>query len=230
MARNAISALALVGTLQTGTGLTNTVELTNVVLGYLGKLGVSTEMVRLANLNLPAGIDETIDGTGKNDDWPALAKKIRAADIVIFATPIWWGEHSSLIQRVLERMTHFDESYIATNKSDLYHKVAGVVITGHEDGAQHIMGSLFSTLQWFGFVIPPESFAYWIGEVGGSMIEDPDKRRANVSTDRMARVMARNLANYATLITTHRDELEKFAETHPARVGSRGGTYVTPSD
>jgi hypothetical protein len=38
-----------------------------------------------------------------DDEWPEIADKLRKADIVIFATPIWWGQRSSLIQRVIER-------------------------------------------------------------------------------------------------------------------------------
>jgi multimeric flavodoxin WrbA len=221
-----LKAVALIGTLQTGEGLTNTLELTRLVSKHLDKFGVTMTEFRLANLALPPGTEEQIADKKEKDDYPRIAKAMREADIVIFATPIWWGQHSSLIQRVLERMTHFDERYIETGRSELYHKVAGVVVTGHEDGAQHILGNIFSTSQWFGFVIPPECMAYWVGEVGGSMTEDPDKRRASPSTNAMAAIMARNLANYARLLRDNRSALDAFEKAHPARVGTRGGTYV----
>jgi multimeric flavodoxin WrbA len=218
-----LKALALIGTLQKGNGLTNTVELVSDVLAQLEAYGIMGEKVRLANLDLPPGIEEQMSST---DEWPSLANKIREADIVLFATPIWWNQPSSLIQRVLERMTHFDENYIATGRSELYHKLAGVVVTGHEDGAQHIVGSIVGELTWFGFVIPPECATYWVGEVGGSMTNDPDKRRINAATKAMTAVMARNLANYATLLSKNSSQLKDFEHQHPARVGTRGGTYV----
>ncbi|QQG46324.1 MAG: NAD(P)H-dependent oxidoreductase [Candidatus Niyogibacteria bacterium] len=221
-----IKALALLGTLKTGDEPSNTDELIDDLFRHFNEYDISTEKIRLANLNLPVGLLEKMsDG----DDWPRLANAIREADIVIFATPIWWGGQSSLIQRVIERMTHFDESYVMTNKSDLYHKVAGIVITGHEDGVQHIVGNLSNFLQWLGFVIPPEAAVYWVGEVGGGMNGDADKRRQNKATKAMIAVTARNLMNYAMLIKNHKDELLAFQEKHFARVGTRGGTEATMS-
>ena len=54
----------------------------------------------------------------------ALTEKIRAADIILFATPVWWGGRSSLMQRVIERMDAFDEEYIAGGRSVLYNKLS----------------------------------------------------------------------------------------------------------
>ena len=39
-----------------------------------------------------------------SNNWPAILEKILDSDIIIFATPIWWGIQSSLIQRVIERL------------------------------------------------------------------------------------------------------------------------------
>jgi hypothetical protein len=33
-----------------------------------------------------------------------IFEKILASDIIIFATPVWWGNQSSLIQKVIERI------------------------------------------------------------------------------------------------------------------------------
>ena len=39
------------------------------------------------------------------------------------------------MQRVIERLDALDEEYIASGRSALNNKVAGIVITGSEDGA-----------------------------------------------------------------------------------------------
>ena len=65
---------------------------------------------------------------------------------MLFATSIWWGNRSSLMQRVIERMDAFDEAYIAGGRSALYNKVAGIVITGSEDGALSAMGTIMMVL------------------------------------------------------------------------------------
>lgn len=231
MTEHKLKVVVLLGTLKTGSEPSNTDELVDELLEHFSEYGVETEKFRLANMDIPVGLGEKMS---ENDEWPKIADTLRAADIVIFATPIWWGGQSSLIQRVMERMTHFDESYIMTGKSDLYHKIAGLIITGHEDGVQHIVGNLYNFLQWLGFVIPPECVAYWVGEVGGGMAEDVEKRRKNLATKAMLDVMARNLMNYAMLTKNHKDELTDFEKKHFARVGTRGGTEAImkeiPSD
>ncbi len=227
MTEKKLKAVILLGTLKTGEEFSNTEELVDELLKHFAEYEVETEKFRLSNMNLPVGLTEKI---GESDDWPKIATALRETDILIFGTPVWWGGQSSLIQRVMERMNHFDESYIMTGKSELYHKVAGVVITGHEDGAQHIVGNLYNFLQWLGFVIPPESVAYWVGEVGGGMAEDAAKRRKSNATKAMIDVMARNLMNYAMLIKNHKNEITDFEKKHRARVGTRGGTEVVPKE
>ena len=42
---------------------------------------------------------------GPGDAWPEIRTRILAADILIFGTPIWLGQPSSLAKRALERRT-----------------------------------------------------------------------------------------------------------------------------
>jgi multimeric flavodoxin WrbA len=60
------------------------------------------------------------------------------ADIVIFATPIWWGGQSSFMQRVIERLDEIHDEIMESGKSRLTNKVAGIIVSGDSDGAQHI--------------------------------------------------------------------------------------------
>ena len=107
------------------------------------------------------------------------------------------------MQRVIERMDALDEEYRADGRSALYNKVAGIVITGSEDGALSTMGSIMMVLTWMGFTLPPECAAYWIGEVGQPTSEDCAKRRMNEATQHMAKNLARNLVYYAQLLKRH---------------------------
>ena len=70
------------------------------------------------------------------------------------------------MQRIIERLDSLDEEYIASGRSALYNKVAGVVVTGSEDGALSTIGSIQMVLTFMGFTLPPECAAYWVGEVG----------------------------------------------------------------
>ena len=195
-----LKVLVLNGSLKHGPALSNTEELAQLVLDHMRDHGVSGEIVRLADRRIPVGLGFR---ESEDDDWPGIVAALRAADIVIFATPIWWGARSSLMQRVIERMDALDEEYRADGRSALYNKVAGIVITGSEDGALSTMGSIMMVLTWMGFTLPPECAAYWIDEVGQPTSQDCTKRRMNEATQHMAENLARNLVYYAQLLKRH---------------------------
>jgi multimeric flavodoxin WrbA len=199
--KNILRVLVLNASLKHEPEISNTEEVANLVLGAMKKNAtVETEIIRLADKNIPVGLKFKEDGA---DQWPEIAEKLRKADIVIFATPIWWGGRSSLMQRVIERLDAFDEEYIAEGRSAFYNKVAGIVITGSEDGALSTMGTMMMVLTWMGFTLPPECAAYWVGEVGQPPATDRERRLQNKATPHMAMNLARNLTYYARLLKNH---------------------------
>jgi multimeric flavodoxin WrbA len=192
-----LKALVLNGSLKHSKDISNTGELAELVIKHMADLGVKSEILRLSDKKIPVGLNFR---ESKNDDWPEIAKKIRESDILIFATPIWWGGRSSLTQRVIERLDAFDEEYHADGRSALYNKVAGVVITGSEDGALSTLGTIMMVLTFMGFTLPPECCAYWVGEVGFTPADDRRKRLKNNASKHMAKNMARNIVYYAQLL------------------------------
>jgi multimeric flavodoxin WrbA len=193
----ALKALVLNASLKHEPDVSNTEELAGLVLDHMADHGVTGEVLRLADLEIPVGLGFR---ESEHDAWPGIVTKLKAADIVLFATPVWWGGRSSLMQRVIERMDALDEEYIANGRSALYNKVSGIVITGSEDGALSTMGSIMMVLTWMGFTLPPECAAYWVGEVGQPPKDDRAKRLANEATKHMAQNLARNLVYYAQLL------------------------------
>ena len=195
----ALRVLVLNCSLKHQPDLSNTGELSELVLADMKGMhaNLSTEVVRISDLRLPVGL-----GFRESDDdqWPDVVAKIKAADIVLFATPIWWGGRSSLMQRVIERLDALDEEYIASGRSALYNRVAGIVITGSEDGALSTLGTIMMVLTFMGFTLPPECAAYWVGEVGQPPAQDREKRLANEATKHMAKNLARNTLYYAQLL------------------------------
>ena len=156
-----LTAIVLLATLKSKNQLSHTAVLSKLLIEKLEKLNVQSEMIRLIDYDIKPGTRENM---GKGDEWPKILKKILAADIIIFATPIWWGLHSSLMQRVVERMDTLNDSLLETGTSPLANKVASVVITGAEDGAQHITGNLLSFITYNGMTIPPGSCVSWLGD------------------------------------------------------------------
>ncbi len=192
-----LRALVLNASLKHEPEISNTGELAQAVLDHMKDHGVSGETIRLSDRKIPVGLRYRED---EEDEWPGIVAKIKQSDIVIFGTPIWWGGRSSLMQRVIERMDALDEEYIASGRSALYNKVAGIVITGSEDGALSTLGSIMMVLTFMGFTLPPECAAYWVGEVGQPPSEDRSKRLRNHATAHMAKNLARNLVYYARLL------------------------------
>lgn len=196
-----LQVTALNASLKHAPDVSNTEELTQLVIQNMGSsCEVASEIIRLSDRRLPVGLGFR---ESSDDDWPGIVDRIKASDIVLFATPVWWGGRSSLMQRVIERLDALDEEYHASGRSALYNKVAGIVITGSEDGALHTMGTIMMVLTWMGFTLPPECCAYWVGEVGFSPSEDRAKRLRNQATAAMAKNLARNLVYYAQLLKKH---------------------------
>ncbi|MGI8619257.1 MAG: flavodoxin family protein, partial [Gemmatimonadaceae bacterium] len=151
-----LRVLVLNASLKHAAGLSNTGELADLVIENMREHRIVAETVRLADQKLPVGLGFR---ESPDDDWPGIVERIKNADIVIFATPIWWGGRSSLLQRVIERMDAFDEEAMEGGRSVLLNKVAGVVITGSEDGAQATLGSVMEVLTFMNFTLPPECCA-----------------------------------------------------------------------
>ena len=194
----ALNVVALNASLKHAPDISNTGELAELVLEEIRAIvPVNAEMVRLSDAMLPVGLSFR---EGPDDDWPRLVASLKAADIVLFCTPIWWGGRSSLMQRVIERLDALDEEYSATGRSAIKGKVAGIVITGSEDGALSVMGSIMMVLSFMGFTLPPECAAYWVGEVGQPVAQDREKRLQNMATMHMAKNLAQNVVYHARLL------------------------------
>ena len=146
-----MKALILLATLK-NEGLSNTLTLSEFLAEKLRKAKIDVEIVRLVDLDIAPG---TYSDMGDGDEWPRVLKKIFASDIIIFATPVWWNNLSSLMQRVLERLDELHDQVLAGKPSGLEKKAAGIVVTGDSDGAQSIIGGLANFFNAVGLPLPP---------------------------------------------------------------------------
>ncbi len=155
-----------------------------------------TETVRVAALNIKPGV--TSD-EGDGDEWPALRAKILAHEIVIFGSPIWLGQISSVAKRVLERMDAFLGETDEQGRMPSYGKLAVAAIVGNEDGAHYARAQLFQALNDVGWTIPSIAACYWVGEAMGSTdFKDlPATPRIITQT---AHMLASNAAHLAGLL------------------------------
>lgn len=131
------------------------------------KQGVKTEIIRPIDHDIATGIYPDMTEHGwKTDEWPQLYKKVMAADILILAGPIWLGDNSSIMKKIIERL--YACSGILNNQGQyaFYGKIGGCLITGNEDGVKHCAMNVLYSLQHVGYSIPPQADAGWIGPVG----------------------------------------------------------------
>lgn len=146
-----MKALILLATLKKE-GLSNTEVLAEFFSEKLKKNDVNSEIVRLVNYNILPG---TYHDMGQGDEWPPILEKIKTADIIIFATPIWWGNQSSEMQKAIERLDEVHDEIRAGKESILAGKAGGIIITGDSDGTQHIIGNIANFFNIIGIHIPP---------------------------------------------------------------------------
>jgi multimeric flavodoxin WrbA len=141
---------------------------------------------------------------GEGDEWPAILARVKACDILVIGTPIWFGVRSSVAQMVIERL---DGTYVEgdpeTGQFPLYNKVAGVIVTGNEDGAHDAAATTLFNLSHLGCTVPPNSDCYWVGDAGPgpSYLEAGGDK--HLYTNKTARFLANNLTYMARLLKTN---------------------------
>ncbi|AUG81762.1 NADPH-dependent FMN reductase [Kitasatospora sp. MMS16-BH015] len=190
-------ALIINCTLKPSPEPSNTEALAAVVGTELTSRGVQVETVRAVDLDLKPGVKTDL---GDGDDWPRVHDKLLAADILIVASPTWVGRPSSVAQRVLERM---DAMISETDDGDVpiaYGKVAGVVVTGNEDGAHHVISEICGGLVDIGYTVPAQAWTYWhLGPGPGPDYLDDEKGHAWAHST--GKAMAANLHHVAAALT-----------------------------
>ena len=144
-------AVILLGTLKKDEP-SNTQVLCEFLMEHMRAQEVEPELIRLVEHRILPG---TRFDMGEGDEWPHILKKIEAADMVVFATPVWWGVHSSQTQQAIERLDEVHDEVLEGKTSRLYGKAAGIVVTGDSDGAEHIIACLANFFNAVGMVLPP---------------------------------------------------------------------------
>ncbi|RXA20205.1 flavodoxin family protein [Methanosarcina sp. MSH10X1] len=194
----AMKVLFLNCTLKKSPRVSNTRALIDKAAAIFNELGVESEVIRVVDHNVAFGVSSD---EGGEDEWPLILTKIKACDILVIATPIWFGVLSSVAKMVIERLDGtYMEADPETGQYPLYGKAAGVIVTGNEDGAHDVCSTLLFNLTHLGCTVPPNADCYWVGDAGPgpSYIEAGGDR--HLYTNRTARYMAHNLVYFANLL------------------------------
>jgi multimeric flavodoxin WrbA len=197
MATSPLTAVGLNCTLKSGPSPSSTELLVGQVLDALADHDVKSDTpVRVVDLDIKPGVSSD---EGDGDEWPGLRQRIVDADILVFGTPIWLGQQSSVAKRVTERLDAFLGETDDQGHMPSCGKVAIVAVVGNEDGAHNVSAELYQALADVGFTIPANAVTYWVGEAMGST-DFKDLDEAPESTANATAMAARNAAHLARLL------------------------------
>ena len=197
----ALTAIAINCTLKRGgSEPSSTDKMIGLIADELSKRGVEVrDTIRIADHDIKPGV--TSD-EGPGDAWPDIRKRILDCDILIFGTPIWLGQPSSLAKRVVERMDAFFSETDDEGRMPSFGKIAVVGIVGNEDGAHHVTAELLQALNDTGWTVPAQAACYWVGEaMHKTDFKDLPKVPDNVNG--LAGILAANAVHLANLLQQH---------------------------
>ncbi len=194
-----MKAIILLATLKKQS-LSNTQTLAEFLSTHLKAKHIDVEIIKLVDYNILPG---TYNDMGEGDEWPGILKKILNADIIIFATPIWWGSHSSEMQKVIERLDNLHDEILGGKKSRLHGKVGGIVITGDSDGGEQLIGIISNFFNAIGILLPPYATLTVLAkeqekDAKTTRVQLMQKYRSK-QTSKEAKTMAAQIAKYAAI-------------------------------
>jgi multimeric flavodoxin WrbA len=214
-------ATIFIGSLKQDADDSNTVMLSKRVKEEFEKYSVTCTLRYLLKRPMAHGTDRVIDSA--DDQADVYFRDIHRSDIVMLATPTWWGIQSSLIQQLMERVGGYDDEYIKTGKTPLYGKTFGCVITASNDGFQHIQGNFYCFATNMGFTVPPEAHITWATAVGSE--HNPAD---NEETENQVKNAVRNLVMWSKVLK--KTNLGPRAlSTKPGRVGRLSNDEISRS-
>jgi multimeric flavodoxin WrbA len=172
---------------------------------------IEVELIELAGLKIPAEPAAGLPlAPGERDDFPPLAAKLADPDVagIIFATPVYFGNMSSLCKAFLERCMVFHKAHGLNNK------VAGVVAVGGgrncglELTVRSVQVSLMSQQMIVVGDAPPT------GHWGGTVWAGADAVKATPALD-----VTRDESGMATVKNLGRRVAEMVLRLHDAKRG-----------
>ncbi len=198
-----LRALFVNCTLKRSPQLSHTQGLIERSAEMMGEHGVGVDVLRAMDHDIATGVmpDMTEHGADR-DEWPQLFQRVLDAHILVLCGPIWLGDNSSVMKRVIERLYANSHLLNEAGQSIYYGRVGGCLLTGNEDGVKHCSMNVLYSLQHLGYTIPPQADAGWIGAIGpGPSYLDPDSGGPeNDFTRRNTAIMSFNLMHMAAML------------------------------
>ena len=156
----------------------NTEIITRHTLKAIEEEGIETELVTLAGLNIqPCNACRACAKEERcpiEDDLFPIYLKMRDADAIILASPVYYGSATALIKALMERAGHISHMGREIFKG----KVGGPLVVARRAGQNFTFAQLTLWFQILGFYIPGST--YWniaIGREKGDVEKDEEGLR-----------------------------------------------------
>ncbi len=182
-------------------------------------LGAETQLIRLAALKV-RNCEGYYSKSAHACTWPCSITQmdpsdqmervyesiVHWADVILVATPIRWGNASSLYYRMIERMNCVQNQVTIANRVLMRNKVASFIITGGQDNVQAVAGQMLGFFAEIGCHFP--QFPY-IAHSRGWTAEDMENNVREVMMSAELRQGAQSLVtravDLAQLLLDHED-------------------------
>lgn len=153
----------------------NTELITVHVLKAISEEGLDTELIRLAGLEMqPCNacmLCQKEELCSIDDDLFPIYMKMKEADGIILASPVYYGSATALIKALMERTGH-----ISRWNGELFSgKVGGPLVVARRAGHNFTIAQLTLWFQILGFVVPGST--YWniaFGREKGEVTQDEE--------------------------------------------------------
>ncbi len=135
-----LRALYINCTLKRSPELSHTDGLIDISRAIMDKHGVAVTVLRAIDHDIATGVWPDMTGHGwPSDAWPAIYQQVLDADILVLCGPIWLGDNSSVMKRVIERLYACSHLLNQAGQYACYGRVGGRLITGSGVGWRRTM-------------------------------------------------------------------------------------------
>jgi multimeric flavodoxin WrbA len=150
----------------------NTETLTRIALEEIQKEGLETELISLAGKKIePCDGCRSCSKTGKchiKDDFDSIFLKMKEADGIILATPVYYGAATPQITSLISR-------FYSTRGKPLKNKVGGPIVVARRAGHNFTFAQLMFFFMISEMIVPGSS--YWnvaFGRSKGDVLKDEE--------------------------------------------------------
>jgi multimeric flavodoxin WrbA len=167
--------MKVIGIVGSGRKNGNTEILTSHTLKAIAEEGLDTELIRLAGLDIRPcnGCMVCVKGEqcSIKDDMFPIYLKMKEADGIILASPVYYGSATALIKALIERA-----GFVSRHNGEPFSgKVGGPLVVARRAGLNFAFAQLTLWFQILGMVVPGSS--YWnvaFGREKGEVIKDEE--------------------------------------------------------